>query len=348
MAVNESVPPSENAAPNLWGWRTWVSLAVAYGAIGVMAYLSDVDFESVWRKFVEADKRWVLLGLLAHYLTYYFRGARWKYVLGHSPRRASRAKYGLMVFFYSFVDNMVPAKLGDLYAAHLARINLGVRRSAALGSLLFLRMIDGWIVLGLAAISAWIVFASEMPELVFYALVFGAAFAVVATVIMVLFGVMHHRMPAWVPERVTRMIRDIREKMVPSRKHAFRIVLFTVVIWVLEALWIYLLVYGFGLELTLVQVVFLTTIPLLASAVPLTPSGTGFVEMALFTCLTALPGVGVSKALAVSITVLNRAIDYWLHQFLGALTWGVRYRLGLYSWREREDEPSDSPTEGSG
>ena len=56
-----------------------------------------------------------------------------------------------------------------------------------------------------------------------------------------------------------------------------------------------------------------------------------------------LPGVGVTKAMAMSITVLNRAIDYWLHQFLGALIWGMRYRLDFYSWRERPDEPSDAP-----
>ena len=75
-------------------------------------------------------------------------------------------KYGLVVFFYNFVDNLVPAKLGDLYAAHMARINFEVRRSEALGSLVFLRMADGWIVLGLAAVSSWVLFADRMPALV--------------------------------------------------------------------------------------------------------------------------------------------------------------------------------------
>jgi len=347
--VNEITTPAETGTgvPNLWGWRTWASLVVAYGAIGAMAYYSGVDFEDAWQKFIDADKRWALLGLLAHYATYYFRGARWKYVLGHTPKPASRAKYGLMVFFYNFVDNLVPAKLGDLYAAHLARINFGVRRSAALGSLLFLRMIDGWIVLGLAALSAWTVFAAEMPDLVFWALVFGAAFAVVASGAMVVFGILNRRMPSWVPERAERVIRDLRERMVPRRKHVIRVILFTAVIWVLEGLWIYWLCYGFGLRLGIVEVIFLTMIPLLASAVPITPSGIGFVEAALYTCLMTLPGAGVSKTLAVSITVVNRVIDYWLHLFLGALTWGFRYRLNLYSWRERPDEPSDAPAEAS-
>jgi len=345
--VNESTTSAETApgVPNLWGWRTWASLGIAFSALAFMA--SRVDFEAVWREFLIADKRYAALGLIAHYATYYFRGARWKSVLGHTPRRASRLKYGLVVFFYNFVDNLVPAKLGDLYAAHMARINFGVRRSSALGSLVFLRMVDGWIVLGLAALSSWIVFADEMPALVFWALVFGAAFATVASAIMLFFVYLNRRTPSWVPEKAERMIRDFRERMVPHRKNVFRIVLFTIIIWALEGLWIYLLTYGFGLKLGIMEVVFLTMIPLLASVVPITPSGAGFVEVALYTCLMSLPGAGVTKAMATSITILNRAIDYLLHIFLGVVTWLIRYQLGLYSWRERALDGETAPPEGS-
>ena len=324
-------------APNLWGWRTWASMGIALTALTVMALY--VDFGEMWREFLRADKRFALLGFFAHYATYYFRGARWKFVLGRTPRRASRLKYGLVVFFYNFVDNLVPAKLGDLYAAHMARINFEVRRSEALGSLVFLRMIDGWIVLGLAAVSSWVLFADHMPALVFWALVFGLVFAVVASATMVTFVVLNRRMPTWVPERARRMIRDFRGRMVPSRNRVVGIVIFTTIIWALEGLWIYWLTYAFGLELGLAAIVFLTMIPLLASVVPFTPAGAGFVEFTLYACLLSLPGpMGISKAMAASITFLNRIIDYWLHIVLGILIWGIRYRLGLYSWRERTVE----------
>jgi len=320
--------------PNLWGWRTWASMAIAFSALGVMALY--VDFAAMWKEFLAADKRYALLGLAAHYATYYFRGARWKFVLGRTPRRASRVKYGLVVFFYNFVDNVVPAKLGDLYAAHLAWINFEVRRSAALGSLVFLRMIDGWIVLGLAAGSSWLLFADGMPPLVMWALIFGVVFAVVASAVMVVSALLNRRMPSWVPERAVLMIRDFRRRMFPSRNKVLGIVIFSVLIWTLEGLWIYWLMVAFGLRLDLSDVVFLTMVPLLASAVPITPAGAGFVEFTLYSCLLLLPSpVHVSKALAASVTFLNRIIDYWLHIVLGIAVWGVRYRLGLYSWRER-------------
>jgi hypothetical protein len=78
-----------------------------------------------------------VLGALAHDATYLVRGFRWSRCLGHFPIRGSVNKFGVLVFFYNFVDNLVPAKLGDVDAAHLARINFGLRRSAALGSIVF-------------------------------------------------------------------------------------------------------------------------------------------------------------------------------------------------------------------
>jgi type IV secretory pathway TrbD component len=36
----------------------------------------------------------------------------------------------------------------------------------------------------------------------------------------------------------------------------------------------------------------------------------------------------------VSITVVNRFADYWLHIGLGLLIWAVRHVIGLRTWRE--------------
>ena len=103
--------------------------------------------------------------MLAHYATYLVRGARWRRSIRHLQSATGYLRFGLLVFFYNFVDNVVPAKLGDLYGAHLARINLGVRRSAALGSIVFQRMIDSWVVVALAAIGATFVFSGGSADL---------------------------------------------------------------------------------------------------------------------------------------------------------------------------------------
>lgn len=341
--MNEDSTPNESAPsmPALWGWRTWASMAIGLSVLVILAW--RVDFAEVWREIRDADLRYALLGGFAHYLTYFVRGRRWKKCLRHISFKVTSLKFGLVVFFYNWVDNIVPAKLGDLYAAHMARINFGIKRSQALGSIVFLRMIDAWVVLLLAAVSSWALFHADLPKFVGWSLIGGVAMALAATAVMVVFVFLKKKTPAWVPERFHRMIRDFREGMQPSRRYFLEIAFLTVCIWTLETLWIYCLTLAFGLTLGPVTVLFLTTLSLLASIFPFTPSGAGAVEVTIFVCLRL---VNVPVAIATSLTVLNRVIDYWLHIVLGLLTFAVRKKLGLHTWREVPVTKADLAEEG--
>ena len=86
-----------------------------------------------------------------------------------------------------------------------------------------------------------------------------------------------------------------------------------------------------GLTGNSAEAIFLTMIPLLASAFPFTPSGAGVVEITMFSCLRV---VGVTSPVAASLTVVNRFIDYALHIALGVLTWAIRRVIGLRTWRD--------------
>ena len=157
---------------------------------------------------------------------------------------------------------------------------------------------------------------------------------------MLLVLLLKRSLPDWLPDRIKQMIQAFHTGMWPRTKEIIPIAVLTILIWVLETLWIYLLVLAFGFKLSLLQAVFLTMIPLLASAFPLTPSGAGVVELTMFGCLRVL---GMSSPIAVSVTVVNRFADYWLHIGLGLLIWAVRHVIGLRTWREVPLEDVASP-----
>ena len=326
---NSQTSLDEGKGPALWGKHTLASIVLT---LAVMIFLAAyVDVRYVWQQLVASNKMYLLIAALSHYATYPIRGIRWKRCLKHLPLQCDSARFGLLVFFYNFVDNLVPAKLGDLYAAHLVRINCGVRRSAALGSLLFLRTLDSWIIFGLAAVVSWHLFAAAIPRSVGWALIVGCSFAVVGTTLMLVFVVFKRSVPRWLPETLRQMIIAFQTGMWPRPKQFFRISLHTIAIWTLESLWIFFLALAFNLRLGVADLLFVTMIPLIASAFPITPSGAGVVELTLFSCLRV---IGVSSPLAVSLTVVNRFIDYWLHIALGALTWAARKHIGLRTWRD--------------
>jgi uncharacterized protein (TIRG00374 family) len=322
--------------PRLWGWHSVLS---GIGTLALLAVLATfVDWQSFRQELVACHKGYILLGAAFHYLTYPLRGLRWRHCLSHLPINGGRRKFGLVVFFYNFVDNVVPAKLGDIYASHMARINFGIRRSEAFGSIVFLRMLDAWIILSVALVTSLILLSTQLPNAVLWALIGGAIIASGATMILVVFFFLDRSLPGWISEKIQEMIQAFRKGMWPRKAALLPIFGLTVLIWIAEILWIFFLVYGFGHTLGPSEAVFLTMIPLLASVFPFTPSGAGVVEVTLFSCLRV---VGVPAPLAGSITVINRFLDYWLHIVLGAVVWLLRHYMGLRIWRDIQPPDRD-------
>jgi glycosyltransferase 2 family protein len=325
--------------PQLWNWQSILSVMLSFIFLAVLA--TQVDWRSVLREIQTCNKFFVLLGALCHYFTYPLRGLRWKHCMAHLPTKGSALEFTKVVFFYNFVDNIAPAKLGDLYGAHLARINFNVSRSEAIGSIFFQRTLDAWILLSLALLSSWLLLSAQLPSSVLWALIGGVVIALGSTLLMLTFFLLDKSIPRWIPERIIALIRAFRNGMWPSTGQMPPILAYTFAIWTLEVLWIYFLIYGFDMALTPSKTVFLTVIPLLASAFPFTPAGVGVVELTMFSCLRL---VGAASPLASSITLLNRFLDYWLHIGLGILMWLFRKHLKLRTWMELTDPETTRPS----
>jgi uncharacterized membrane protein YbhN (UPF0104 family) len=320
----------------LWGWSTLMSLAITLAILlGLGAML---DIHETWRQVVACDKMLMVLGGLAHYVTYVVRGYRWQRCLTQVSSPCQWRMFGLLIFFANGVDNVVPGKLADVYAAHLARINCGVRRSTALGALVFLRMVDAWVVLLLAALASWWLFATSLPRAVLWSLLLGVCVAGGVTLVLLVCGLSKMALPTWFPARGQQMLHAFHIGMRPPLPQLGLIIVLTGLIWGLESVWTVSLAVAFGIKVRLMQGMFLTMIPLLASALPLTPSGVGVVEVTMYSCLRLL---NVSTATAASWTVVHRLIDYWLHIGVDALLWAFRRPLGLRTWLEAS--PPDTP-----
>ncbi len=329
MSVEAAGPNGNDTLPRLWGWQTLLS---GIATLIILAFLATyIDWQSTWQEFLSSQKGYVLLGAACHYLTYPVRGARWRQCLAHLPIRENGGSFGLVVFFQNFVDNVVPAKLGDVYGAHLARINFGIRRSEAIGSILFQRMLDAWIVLLLSVLASATILADHLPRSIQWVLLGGCLIAVLSSLILLVFLFLDKTAPDWLPHKAADLVHAFRKGMWPKRERLPPILGYSALIWLLETLWVYFLIRGFGPILNLSDALFLTMLPLLATAFPLTPSGAGVVELTLFSCLRV---VGVEASLAASITLLNRFLDYWCHIGAGVLLWFLRDRLGLRTWRE--------------
>src|SRR5262249_26896374 len=181
----------------LWHWPTLMSLVTTL--VILLGLGAMLDIQETWRQVVACDKTLMVLGGLAHYVTYVVRGYRWQRCLAHVSSPCHRRMSRLLTCFASGLDHVAPGKLADVYAAHLVRINCGVRRSTAMGALVFLRMVDAWVVLLLAALASWWLFALRLPRAVLWSLLLGVCVAGGGTTSLFLFMVSKNVLPPPVP-----------------------------------------------------------------------------------------------------------------------------------------------------
>jgi uncharacterized membrane protein YbhN (UPF0104 family) len=241
-----------------------------------------------------------------------------------------------VVFFHNFVDNVVPAKLGDLYGAHLAYINCGVQRSVAFGSLVFLRILDAWVILGAAVASSVALSTAQLPPAVRLTLGGGAAMALVASTAVFLLFLFRWAPSHWPGKRLRDIMNLVRLGLLPRRRELLPIAGLTVLIWGMETGCLALMAKAFEVGLGPAEAVFVTTLPAIASGFPLTPGGLGAVDLTLVGSLRILDVVGL---VAVSITIVNRFFDYWLHLAMGVLMWVGRRWIGFRTWRDVPSAP---------
>jgi hypothetical protein len=189
----------------LWRWPTLMSLVITL--VILLGLGAMLDLQDTWRQVVACDKTLIVLGGLAHYLTYLVRGYRWQRCLAQVSSPCQWRMFGLLLFFANGVDNVVPGKLADVYAAHLARINCGVRRSTAMGALVFLRLVDAWVVFLLAVLASWWLFAGSLPHTVLWNLLLGLGMAGGVTLGLLVCVRSPRVLPTWIPARGQQMIR---------------------------------------------------------------------------------------------------------------------------------------------
>jgi uncharacterized protein (TIRG00374 family) len=284
-------------------------------------FVLNIDLGRTWTLIATANPLFLLLALVAYYLTFPVRGFRWRFVLARSGTRVGFGDATEILFLSWFVNCLVPAKLGDLYRAYLLKGNFGASASRTVGTIFIERIADIIVIFGLAlAAGFWSFRGRARPEVDFIFLVgFAVALALVAFVIGLRFW--GHRLSRFLPEQAADLWARFHEGSTGalSARSLPVIGLLTAVIWLLEGLRLYFVIRALALPdvgLGISASVFVALAAALLTAVPLTPAGVGFVEAGI-TAALVIYGVAGDSAAAVAIT--DRGISILTVIVLGGL-----------------------------
>jgi len=320
--------PVEGIAPpppaRLLNRRTIASLAVAAIIVGIAVWRAPINWSDAWMRIRHVNLGLYLAALLVYQAAFLVRTWRWKLLLRNAGADRPTLPLVPIVVVSFFVNCVVPAKMGDVYRAYLARVRQQVEVTRALGTIIAERLLDLVVLMTLLLLAGAIVFRDREPAVLIPYLVGGVAVCALGIgAIMVMRAGRGQRLLRLLPEAVFHRYESFRMGTVASFHSLPLLVPLTVLVWAMESLRLGLVVYalGDGTVLGPAQLLLIALVAALLTTVPFLPGGLGLVEAGMVGVLISVGGVGRNAAL--SIALLDRSISYGSVVIIGAIVFAI-------------------------
>lgn len=296
-----------------FGWKGW--LGVALSGFLIWFTLRGVELGEVWAQIQVANFYLLAASILVAVAGYLIRAIRWRILLQPvDPDTSLWNRFRALVIGF-MANNLLPARIGEFARAWVfARLEPRVSASAAFGSLVVERILDG-LVLG-----GFLVGATLTPG--FPADQLGPGFGTVLRAAMTLLGVMlavllllliFPRPLVRVAEAFSRtLLPEAMGRTVLDALHAFlnslavvrspslliQALLWTVGFWLWHGFSFYLGMLAFGIDLGVVAALFTEAVVGFGVALPAAPGFFGTFHISAQFALETVYGAGAFETLA--------------------------------------------------
>ncbi len=314
MAEDDSTPsdPSAHAArgrQRQGGQRRRIALQVALALAALAIFVWRVDLGAVFQQLGRVDLRWAFLALSVFTVSKVVHGWRWWVFLGRAevPLRPL-----VGVFLMSNMANsLLPLRAGDLLRVEVPNHRWGVPRSTLASSVFVVESVLDLFVFAVLLVVALLL--TDLPPVLrpLVTLVGVAAVALMGALVML--SRARERLVPWVqrvmrplPAPIERRVENLLPTFVDgmaslrTNREALRVVVVSLLAWLIEVAVYWLMAHAFGLQLGVYQALTLMIAANLIVSLPLTPWSVGPYELVVTEALVTL-GAGRVEAGAFAI-----------------------------------------------
>lgn len=277
-------------------------LGIAFGVLLLWMALSGIDGAAISAALAQANIGYLLAGIGLFWIGVLFRILRWQALL--TPvRMLTFWQVGLALVIGYAVNIILPARLGELFRADFLRRRFEVARSAALGSIIIERLLDAVVVGGLFAIGL-LAAANRQFDPALITVAYGAAAAIVIGclgVCMIVF--FEHRLPFGRFPRLAARVSVMAQTLAIVRGPiVIRCALVTLLVWSAESLAILMMVWAFGVAVSLSGLCLIVGAASLSTMLPSAPGYIGSLQFAFILTYSALKFDAVHGVLSATAT----------------------------------------------
>lgn len=314
--------PEEVSSPSLtariFTRRTVISLAVALVIVVVAVWRSGINWSDAWSYIRRADLRLYVLAIVIYYTGYAVRALRWQLLLRNAGENCPYVSLFETLTVSFFVNCIVPAKMGDLYRAFLLRTREGVSALKAFGTIIFERLLDLFVLMGLLVVAGALTFHNRLPTaFIPYALGGGVLCLIGVAVLVIMILGRGQRLLRYLPDPVLQRYESFRTGAVESMGRWGEIVPLSLLLWGFEASRLACIVHALGAGdlFSPANYLLVALVAALLTTVPFLPGGLGLVEGGMVVILQQVSSVGQSQAVAIAL--LDRSVSYGTLLFVG-------------------------------
>ena len=290
--------------------RTLASLAAAAVIVGVAVWRAPIDWADAWHRILHANPLLYLAAVAVYYASFLVRAYRWHVLLTNAgEERPTRPLIGIIVTSF-FVNCVVPAKMGDVYRAYLARVKLQVSGAKAFGTIIAERLLDLCVLMALLIAAGAVVFWHRAPGVLVPYVLAGTLVCLAGVgVILTMRAGRGQRLLRLLPEAIFHRYENFRVGTVHSLGRFTTLGVTTVAVWMCEGARLGLVVWALGITgLGASQFLLIALVAALLTTIPFLPGGLGLVEAGMVGVLIAVGGIG--QQAAISVALLDRSISY--------------------------------------
>ena len=319
-------------------------IGVLVSLLALYLAFKDVNVPALIGSIASADPAWVLVVLLAYMVHYWLKALRWRDLLEPVYRARTGEAFPVMMIGF-FANNFLPAHLGEFVRMYVGSRLFRVSNTGVLATIVLERVFDfsvvalmfGLALIGGGSISGHIVYAG-------YALI---AITVSAFIILYLIlrfekhafrlaGYLLRPFPAALRDRITQMLRLVLSAMqsMKSARVVIRIVVLSLLQWLLVGLAIYGALRSVGVEISAAAATITLASTVLAVTLPAAPGFFGTIQLAF---LLALAPYGVSETDALAGSVVFHVTSYFLVMISG-VTALQQLNMGFSDLRREVDK----------
>ncbi len=298
-------------------WKTW--LGVALSCFFFYMAVHNVDWGLFAKSLRSVDLSYIVLVMVIVLSTLLMRGFRWVYFLKPIRRCSPIALFWSTTIGFA-INNVLPARLGEVARAYSVYKKMDVPFGSALGSIVVERLYDTFMVLFLFVL-ALAFFEFENFHRIFpvsqgrVAFMFGmGGFALLAMVLALkiktelfikIARFFTGSMPTRLQDKLLGFFRSFVKGLTQSTDplEVFWIIFISVAIWIVSGFSMYLCVLAFGISLSMEAVIILMMAIVAAVAIPAAPGYVGVYHYLAQQALVVYVGMDLTQALSIAVVI---------------------------------------------